>query len=253
MREQKHDTHSFTPSMDELIIKTVGFIETLPERLSKIEDSLIKLDKAFSNHESLQEQDDKQKSEQLKNVDSSIQELLDITKKLKEENQFIKNQILPLSQDLENRNETKQSLYEYLREAFLSFIRYAMVPFTVIILCLIGFDETYIPWYRVKKEPSNVEKTSDIIDLLWTQYKNGRIPEYNVTCLMRQYPHLTIVSYKKSEKEAIRIYEEVIEETDLKNKMHIFIWLPQDSQNGYLQLYDKLGHRIGTQIQIDRR
>jgi len=146
--------------MDELMIKTIGLMETIPERIGSLEKNIRELEISFSKHEGSSEQGVKRMVDRIENIEKAIEEIRkaknldDVKQKVGELEEAIK----PLIDDLDGRKETGKTIKQYMKEAILAFIRYAMLPMTIAILLLMGMKPEYIPWY---KTPSVKEESKD--------------------------------------------------------------------------------------------
>ena len=160
----EHDTERFriAQSMDELMIRTVGLMESLPERITKLEMTVREIEKDFASHRGEQDQGIKRTVDRVERIEQSIKELnkqfeeckkdkvpssikSDLDKLAKSIGR-IEREVKELMTDLLARKETRKTIGEYTKEIIKSFIGYIMLPFTIIILIVSGVNPSYIPW-----------------------------------------------------------------------------------------------------------
>ena len=236
------------------MIRTIGLVETIPERLSIIEASLRELEKEFSKHQGEQEQGVKRTGDRFKALEDEIAQIRrdfeDCRKRgtsqlLAEDIKKLEDQIKPLSVDLADRQETRRTIGYYAKELFLAFLRYAMLPLTIAVLIFLGINPTYIPWYKSTSPQAQVEQE------LWNRTSGNEISERNVQYLLDRFGSVSIISTNPDPTQADQDYREKIRQRSCAGQYHLFIWLPTQ-QSGFIRLYDKNGRQIGETINIIR-
>jgi len=150
MAKNEHNTEQLrlSPSMDELMIKTVGLIEMLTERMGTLEGIVRELEKGFSKHEGEQEQGVKRTMDRIELTEAELKSVKENLEALQNGINAINEAVEPLVKDLKGREETGKTIREYAKEAFIAFIRYAMLPMTIAVLIMFGMNPKYIPWYK---------------------------------------------------------------------------------------------------------
>ena len=225
-------------SMDELLLKTVGLIETLPDRIGKLEGIVRELEKDFAAHQA--------KGESVLDKVSKVDGFSTKLEELKTEIDEMKKQVEPIIKDHYDKEETKKTLMEYVKEVISSFIRYAMLPFTIILLLLLGLDPSYIPWY--KPAPQSVHKSvsfNQVLIEIVQRSKDNEIKESEIRFFL--HSNLSFVHQSKA-----KTMSEAISELSRIDKELIFIWLPYGSTEGFVSLLGKDGKSISNQIRINR-
>lgn len=265
----EHDTERFriAASMDDLMIRTIGLMESMPSRISKLEDLVHDIEEKFSFHEGEQGQGIKRLVDRMDSLEKSIGELLkqfeecrrtkpsndleDKFKELEEQLTPIKEDIKKLLDDLNSREDTRKTITQYAKEAFISFIRYAMLPFTIVILIIFGMDPSYIPWYTKPNTPV-VEVKKSVEEVFWNKVYMNSVTERDIVSIQNQFPHSIITSQRDRWEDALKHYRSQIVTSPLMHQMHIFIWTPSNGQDGKAQVYDKSGRTIGNAVKIVR-
>jgi len=257
MKENDTQKLRITQSMDELLVKTIGIMETLPDRLTNLENQLRSLETKFAKHEGEQKEGIAKTVEELKKsfeeckktkVSSSLsKQIEDLDTRIAELEESVK----PLIDVYQEREETKKTITQYIKDAFKAGLGYAMLPITIIILLFFGLDPKYIPWYK-EPEPVVVTRAVDAINDFWQCVYENEIQEDDLRDLISKYKECFIVSYSDSSNKLDIEYQERLSRTNLKNQEHMFVWLPKQSQDGFVQVYDKNGRCVGVRIRVSR-
>jgi hypothetical protein len=226
-------------SMDELMIKTIGVMETLPNRILNLENLIRQLESKLSKHEG-----------EHSSIETSVKKLEGDFEKCKKE-RVKPETIAPLIKDLDTRQETKKSISQYAKEAFLSFIRYAMLPLTIVLLILIGVDPRYIPWYK-PNTPVVEEIEEESITMFWDRVYSDEISERDIYYIINNYRRNIVISNNPDQVSSEEEYRKIVSSTSFSKASHIFVWLPHQSKLGYAQVYDKSGRAVGSKIKILR-
>jgi len=258
-------------SMDDLMVRTVGMMETFPRRIEKIEEYVREISLQFSNHEGEQSQGIKRITDRIDNIDKIQKELHDQTCKQVDSLQDDVNKLASmegltaeqktlieemkgvldtLSKDYDSRQSVKKTMWYYFTSVFGYFLRYAMLPITIAILLFMGISPDIIPGYK----PSNTTMLNTSIENQFNNASvslimlanNNSINESDVRHWVNQRAVGMIV---------------VSEETNLNNAIrqngpvkprHFFVWLPKNSKSGYIQIYGLGGRKIGSPLNIER-
>lgn len=254
-------------SMDELILRTIGLVESLPERLGKLEDIVHSLERSFLTHEGEQSQGIKRLVDRMNSLEKALNELSDSfiecqrgkispqlcedMKNVQHEIQLIQEELRPLRDDLNTRELTRKTLWHYVKEVFSYFLRYAMLPITMVLMLFIGINPSYIPWYN--SNTTQPEKDSQrVINRVLSMTNNNRIREQDILELYQKYNHIFILSHREQKSTSISEYQKDVGRKNLYGKVHLFIWLPYNSDNGTVQIFDKDGSQRHQTILITR-
>jgi archaellum component FlaC len=261
MRDSERNRVSI--SMDDLIVRTIGAMDTLPDRLNSLEKDVRVLEKSFSRHEGGQDQGIKRISDRMDTIENSYKELhkqsiekikslrIDVgrlksyeglTPEQEENINNIQRCIDTLLKDYNDRQEVKKTIWHYVVTAIDYFVRYAMLPVTIAILLFLGFDPSVIPGFNPdKKAKTHTESFNEGSVELMSFAKSGKIEESSLRHWMKHYDgELSVLSTSQTPNPVIR------------SEKHFFIWLPNNSRDGYVQMYGDGGRKIGTPIIIER-
>jgi len=254
-------------SRDELLMRTVGLMETLPERISSLETSVQKLLADFARHQGEQDQGVKRTVDRVEMVEKSNEimkkefeecrkgkvgkDLCDEVNQLKKNIEEINNDLQPIIDDYDSRQETKKTIGGYVKELITSFIRYASLPLTIIILVVIfGMDPSYIPWYN-KPHETTINQTQTCSGEFWSRVHNNTIAEHDIHFIINRYRNSVIVSRVKDLSGAEEDYRYQVMTSGMYSTEHLFVWIPS-SQDGIARIYDRSGRTIGSDIRIKR-
>ena len=258
-------------NLDDLLMKTVAFVETLPDRISTIEKYVRQLELDFSKHEGEKHEGIQRISDRIQAIEkqkkknvSSLQEHMNslkqeiqtvsnkepIDKKLKQELQELEDLVNMLMKEYNIRQNRNKTIGYYLRKAFEYFLMYLMLPLTIYFLILIGIDENLLPWWYTSQDSTKIEwnEFHAISTQLYTKSKHHKISLENVKTFARKYSHHVIWVEDKDVQKALNLNADY-------PKPHYFIWINPLSQNeeiGYIQVYGKEGNKIGSPIFIVR-
>jgi len=257
------DTEKFriAHNMDDLMIRTIGLIESIPARLLKLETSVQEIEKEFSRHCGEQEQGIKRTVDRVDTLKEEVKALSkkfegcsvgDDLRKIEETISEIERDVKDLMTDLTERKETQKTIIQYAKEAFTSFIRYAMLPITIIVLVLFGMDPSYIPWYKEPKPDPVVTTTKNISEALWDKVYMDSITERDVVVLQNQFPKDIITVTNPDYIAAEREYRSRLVRTNIISRTHIFVWIPSSGKEGLIQVFDSHGRKIGNVVRIAR-
>jgi hypothetical protein len=256
--------------MDDLMIKTVGLMDTLPGRIEKLESYVRELENNFSRHEGQQEQGIKRISDRISTIETqmndlhqeslrqiqelkkdieSLESIEGLTDEQKELIGNIKETVDLLLKDYESRQHVKKTLWYYIVSVIDYFIRYTMLPITIAVLLFIGFAPEMIPGYKPENAFINSEDDSYFneasVELMMLS-QQGKINESDVRSWMKKYPSkLVIVSKSPNLNSAVQTNYRVTQK-------HFFVWLPDNVKDGYIQIYGMKGRKIGSPISIVR-
>lgn len=264
---RKPNSSDYQHSMDELMIRTIGLIETIPDRLTKLETLVHGLAQRFAKHEGEQEQGIKRTTDRFRLVEKNLQELKDLfencqrhridpsicttieelSQKLKE----LEENLKPLVEDLDGRISTRKSIKDYIQMFVHSCMRYFALPIVILIMLFFGINPSYIPWYKADKTMT-VYRTSDSVKEFWKRVYLDKIAEHDIYYIVNAYRNNIILSYKQSEEDAKLEYRRQSFTINMQNKEHLFIWLPRKSQEGYVQVFDGNARPVGKHIKIER-
>jgi len=265
-----HDTERIriSQSMDDLMIRTIGLMETLPDRISKLETALSQLEQKFAKHEGEQEQGIKRTVDRVEQLEKVIEELKksfdeckknkapdDLAKEIKKLDDAIKKvekSIEPLIEEHDAIEETRKTFRQYIKEAVTSFIRYATLPLTIIILVVFGMDPSYIPWYKPEKPPVVVPSKGVGIEEFWKRVYFDKIDETDIYYMINHHAHIIIRSGNSNREEAQKEYEHNVARNNLARESHIFIWLPRDGKEGIAQVFERRGRASSGPVKIVR-
>jgi len=262
------DRNKSTTSMDDLMVKTVGMLDTLPDRISKAEEYIHQLEKDFALHDGEQKQGIKRISDRIDNIDSVCLELRGevnkhiesvkneieklgkiegLTQEHKDLLNNLKNTVDILNRDYESRQSVKHTIWKYIVIMISHFTRYAMLPITISILLYIGFSERMIPGYTPPIETHTGDdfyaSSSSLLNLVGDNCINES--DLNVW-RMNQDSNLIFFSENNNIRKSISDNSKI-------NYTHIFIWMPKDkSKGGYVQMYGENENSIGNNITIIR-
>lgn len=225
-------------SMDELIIKTIGAVEGLPERISKLENIVREIEKSFAEH--------KGRGQNVLDTVSKVDTFEGKLEELKSEISKLKKEIGPLTEEYNDKKETKKNIKDYIREIIISFIRYSMLPVTIIILLIVGIDPSLIPWYKENniETNQNISFNQTFLEIL-NRVNNNQINESDIKFFINSNISFIKISYNRDLSNIYRELNSISSES-------IFIWLPRDLEDGFVSFHDKNGNKIYKEIKIVR-
>jgi len=254
-------------SMDDLMVKTISMIDTLPERIQKVESYVRELEMKFAAHEGEQKQGIRRISDKVTSIEQLCRELhsetikqLDFIKKdidlldniegLTEEQKTIlsnlKTSVDLLNVDLVSRQKVKSTLWYYSGVVAQNFIRYAMLPITLVFFLFIGINPDFLPWIKSKPSTTSIGEYNVYVMKLMNNVHQDQINESALQYWQNTTPKDLIYVSTSSD-----ISQALYENEKLKYD-HVFIWLPIKKQEGYIQVYNSLGNKIGSSITIMR-
>jgi len=257
-------------SMDDLVLKTVGLIPMITQRIEKLESNLRELELNFSKHEGEQSQGIQRTSDhintlenlvkdlhaetlkQIQNIINDVNEIEKLEGLTSEQKTLIlemKENLQLLLIDYESRMTVKKTAKHYAIMILGYFIQYAMLPVTLTILLLFGFSPTVMKKYKSWGSNEIVVSMNDFnqasVDLMILN-RNGCINESDVINWLSTYnSNLCIKSTDKN-------INNVIYQNAKISYRHFFIWMPNRSSQGYIQIYGKENRKIGALISIVR-
>jgi hypothetical protein len=248
--------------MDELIVRTVGLFETIPDQIKNLFDRVGNIERDISHHMGEQDANKKLTIYRIKQIENDYQELRTKFEECQKQNCYppeikekldkLENNIGNLLRDYENRQETKKTVSGYIKEAITSIIRYAMLPVVIVLLLLFGFEERLIPW--IKPDSHSAQQPSfdtTSMELLKLSHLNT-INESDVIHFMNKYKDMVVVVYEENILEAKKQHNEIVNQRNLNSVSHIFIWFSNNNKTGYVQLYGQGMRAIGNEISINR-
>lgn len=259
----KRDTNTY----EELMMRTVSIIETIPDRIKELEKEVSSVKQDFSYHDGEQRQGIKRTDERIINLDKDIEEvknsiatikhledlencprevvknaiakvelIQDAVKDIEEEVEALqalyeemRNKVDTLYEEYEHKEENKKTIKSYASEAAKSFIRYAMLPICIIILLKFGVDAKYIPWY---KDVNTVNVTTRQNKALNNKIKS--LYEKNNSKYILEGDILRL--YYNNAESIVLVHDSIFNKYEYP-KEKIILWLPE-SGDGYLYFGD---------------
>jgi len=216
-------------TFDELLLKTMAAVEPLPARIKEIEDSTHQLEINLATH----------------NIDKDAHDINIQIKDLSNIINSINESLVPLVKEYKDKTNQKKEIKEYVKNAIISFIRYAMLPITIMIFIYIGVPAEYLPWYKPKKQEITISPESNIDDLLLFINSIGCVNNDTINYISKKYSNCIIRSYNVNENDMIST---IISNRNINNKK-IIIWTPINKK-GYIRLYMNKG-LFGRKIEIE--
>jgi len=224
-------------SFDELILRTITLVEPLPQQIRDIEDSIHKLDLRLNTYDL--------ESSSLKNQVDEMKKKCNI---FVEDLSTLNETISPVVEEYKSNQDSKNTIRTYIRDAVSSFIKYAMLPFTIVILIIVGIPTQYLPWYNKPTNTIDNKISSELYNYIKSSEENGTITYGFVMYIIQRYRDAIIVSRSNNETEFLSNL--FISNRNLNNVC--VVWLPMDrTKNGYIQYYFSRSTQ-GEKILIER-
>jgi lipopolysaccharide export LptBFGC system permease protein LptF len=220
-------------NIQKLLTRTIGLIETLPERIERIEEQLRDLELDFTDHKASQNtycsaaKDCVEKD--LKAIKEEVALLEEICKSLKRAGHVTNNRLESLEGDYTDR-KTKESerlkeIKTYKTEAGKKIISVLAVILVLFIAVSVGVPTEYLPWYQPNQQTIETEEAQTLISISLQQ--DGSINESDLIDIVKKHPRGFSYSY------------------DTKKSLYYFV------TKNYIQLINK-DRYSGSQIRVNR-
>ncbi len=251
-------------SRDDLLIKTIGMIDMIPDRLEKLESYIRVLETKFAHHEGQQEQGIKRISDRIEHIEklsktvheesirqlqelrndiSELHKIEGLTTDQKELIEEMKKSVDMLLQEYLDRKQTRKNIWHYCSVSLTYLIRYAMLPITIALMIFIGISPNIIPGYTPEKvsEYRIHQFNQASIDLISLVEDDKIIDSQMYTWITTCHKDLILIS----DKSKLNTYVK-------KDYRHFYIWNPKSHSQGFIQIYGEEGRAIGSKILIIR-
>lgn len=257
------EKHRISESMDDLMMKTIGMMDSIPNRIETLERYVRELEQKFCRHEGEQEQGIKRIGDRIENLEKltsslhteSLKQIQAINKEIEALRNIVGitpdqvtliNQIKQtcdlLEKDYSDRQEVKKTIWHYIVSVVDHFLRYAMLPLTITILVVLGLSPDVIPGYN----PNKISQDSKYIFNeacveLFSMMHNNQITEEQLRVWMRRHPDAIFI-INNQPASSIKIPDP-----------HFYIYIPNNQSEGFIQLYNNKGKEILGRISVVRK
>lgn len=250
-----------------MMVQTIHMIDTLPDRIEKLETYVHELSNKFSRHEGSQEQGIKRISDRITSINDAFKllhtssekeirglndeiitlgKIEGLTDDQKELISDIKGIVDLLKSDYDSRQKVKKTIWYYWVCIVEYFLKYAMLPVTIALLIFFGFSPNMVPGYDPSKIVAHSSQFNKASVELLTIARGNSISESELGLWMNGYTNKLITIYRTKN------ISLAIQSNYRHQDKHFFVWLPDDHDDGYVQIFGENGVLVGEKISIVR-
>ena len=189
------------PNIEELVMRTVGLMETLPDRIKILEENIKILELDYTKYKAISDSGcDSHKhllDKELEKIKEDVESIRFIIKTIQEEEIRINliNRVTELEKELQERKDDEKrkrdELLGYKKEFITRIIGWITLPVVIFIFLLVGIPSHYMPWYIPPKEVKSYNEFENALSLIiLSRNEDGSIYESELSKIQRNYPSL---------------------------------------------------------------